>query len=145
MTDEITKVRNDVSKAVVSFVKNPDNENKILLLTLSQGLGKSVTTAKALLDADIPFIFLMPSHENVVNLFRKNSVLSPYNVFHLKGREAKVSLDSDSKEKMCINPLISKVSKKNISVMDFLCKQRCGSLPNCRYLEQFKTLTKKDE
>jgi hypothetical protein len=145
MTDEITKVRNEISKAVVSFVKNPDNENKILLLTLSQGLGKSVTTAKALLDADIPFIFLMPSHENVVNLFHKNSVLSPYNVFHLKGREAKVSLDSDSKEKMCINPLISKVSKKNISVMDFLCKQRCGILPNCRYLEQFKTLTKKDE
>lgn len=126
----------------MKFVREPSNENKILLITLSQGTGKSVTTAKALLENDEKFIWLSPSHKNVDNLFA-DPLLSSYNVFHLKGRKAKVS--PDSKEIMCENPLLEKVEDHNFGINEFLCEQLCGLSKDCKYKKQFITLNETGE
>lgn len=141
MQELIIDIRKDIYDKVLEFLQDENNDDKILLIRASQGTGKSVTTGKALLENEKTFIWLLPTHINVDNLF-KDKVLLPYHVFHLKGRGAKVS--PDSKEIMCENPLLDKVVDHNIDVNEFLCK-KCENNEECQYREQFRILEDTEE
>ena len=141
MQELITDIRKKINDKILEFLQDQNNKKKILLIISPQGTGKSVSTAKALLENGKIFIWLSPTHVNVDNLF-KDKILVPYDVFHLKGRGAKVSPDSE--EIMCENPLLDKVVDHNIDVNEFLCK-KCEYNEECQYREQFRILGDTEE
>ena len=141
MSELVNCIRKEIGDKVLEFIKDPCNKNKILLIPPPQGVGKSVSTLKALLETNIKFIWLSQSHLGIENLLNDQN-LKDYDMFHLKGRKAKVSLDSN--EIMCQNDLLDKIVEHNFSINDFLCN-RCEFNKNCLYRDQFNILEKTKE
>ena len=65
MSNDVDILHTEMEKSVLSFVSNSDNNNKILLINQKQGSGKTVTTAKTLLENKIKFTMLFDSHKSV--------------------------------------------------------------------------------
>jgi hypothetical protein len=148
MKDKITQIREEITLKVKRFAMNPDNKDKILLLPLPQGTGKSVTTAKALSENDVKFIWLAGRHKLLENIFRESVVLSHYNVFIFKGREALVDPNNPRGDRMCKNPLLDVLVKYNVMIYPLLCnanKGKCVYKSTCPYLKQMNILNKTKE
>jgi len=134
-------IRLQIRKKVIDFVSNPDNINKILLLTSPQGTGKSITTAKTLLENNISYIHLGPGHSFINNLITNPALRDvSYLLTHIKGRTARQNPTDRDSPRMCVNRYIDMVLQWEIEATPFLCNARTGRCPfkgSCEYLKQW--------
>jgi hypothetical protein len=134
--ERIKQIRENIANNTIEFVKNPNNNNKILLVKPHQGTGKTITVLKTLLSAeDILFVYLSYEHEHLKGTL-ENEVLKDFDLFHLKGRSQEYGGDL-----LCTNPLYGVLKSYHINIKSFLCNpKRCEDFEDCEYLEQFREL-----
>jgi len=86
LSDEVRdNLRKDMANELVSFILDPSNKKKILLLQPPQGVGKTITTALELFPRDdIVTVFLSYNHAHLTEV-EKNENLMGFELLHLKG------------------------------------------------------------
>jgi len=139
--DELKKLRKEMGETVIDFTTDSENNNKILLLQPTQGVGKTITTALNLFSRDdIATIFLSYNHDHLTEV-ENNAFLDKFNLLHLKGP------DKPKDEPLCKNLKERRVlSKYSIDLHQVLCNEKgCEYFHNCGYLNQFRELKDKTE
>lgn len=135
--EEIDVIREEISKSAISFVEDPENIDKILLIKSSQGTGKTITVLKTLLSRDDTlFVFLGYGHKQLKGTLQ-NSEISKYDLFHLKGR----SQIDEGGTKFCSNPMYPTLKNYNVGIKSLLCNHiNCEEFGACPYLQQYGEL-----
>jgi len=135
--EQLDFIRTELAENVLDFIKNPTNNNRILLVSIPQGLGKTITLCKTLLfDENILTVLLTYEHKQMEDILG-NPILAGYYLFHLKGRD---QLDENGNP-LCTHTLYNELQNYNIDIKEFLCNPiRCKDFEQCKYLKQFNLL-----
>ncbi len=127
MPDSSTRIRELLREKLIEFVKNNQEKEKILLVRLPPGTGKTVTGSQTLFSRDdILTIWLSPNHGQIEDTVTKHN-----DVFHLKGRRI-----------LCYHRLLDEFDRYNVDIKRVLCMSNCEELKEgtCEYFNQFREL-----
>lgn len=138
----VEQLHKAIADKVLDYLENESYE-KILLINSPQGSGKTITTLKTVLNLDNIFVYLGGNHYFVDNTIRQNKQINNSDIFHLKGRNARIDLTDPDGRRMCQNPLMNVITQSNVSTYELLCdkeKGNCQYKSECEYLKQYKKL-----
>jgi len=126
MPTNYKRMRKILEEKITVFVDENQYNDKILLIKLPPGIGKTVTGSKTLFSRnDILTIWLSPNHGQIID-----TVIKHNRVFHLKGRRI-----------LCRHKLLDKFERYNVNIKKVLCLN-CDQFKNstCVYFNQYREL-----
>lgn len=142
MTSILDTYTKEIGDAVIDFVSEPRNFNRMLIIRTPQGSRKSTTTYLTLLKYNKKFVALGRNHKFLTNLFREDEMLKDEDIFIVKGRNQPI--EDGSKELMCRHTLLKKMQLHRINITETLCKE-CMYKDGCPWREQFAYLKETNE
>jgi len=126
MPSNYKRMRKILKEKITVFVEENQFNDKILLIKLPPGIGKTVTGSKTLFSrSDILTIWLSPNHGQI-----KDTVMKHNSVFHLKGRRI-----------LCRHRLLGEFERYNVNIKKVLCLN-CEQFKRstCTYFNQYREL-----